>query len=86
MPTPASPHLTLRNLPPDVASKLRAEARRRGASLNQTAVDILRVGLGVAGPRSNGLGRLGGAWSPAEADAFDAAVAFTAEIDEELWR
>lgn len=82
----SSSHLTLRKLPPEVASALRAEARRRGASLNQTAVDILRVGLGVAGPRSNGLRRLAGAWSQEEVQAFDAAIAAAAEIDEELWR
>jgi plasmid stability protein len=82
----ASRHLTLRNVPPEVAQSLRREARRRGASLNQTAVDLLRAGLGVATARSNGLKRLAGTWTPQDLERFEAAVASVEAIDEELWR
>jgi hypothetical protein len=79
-------HLTLRNVPPEVARSLRREARRRGTSLNQTAVDLLRAGLGVSLPRSNGLRRLAGSWSEEELENFSASVAPTEAVDEELWR
>jgi plasmid stability protein len=79
-------HLTLRNVPPEVAQSLQKEARRRGSSLNQTAVDLLRVGLGVATPRSNGLKRLAGSWTQEDLDRFQAGVASTEAIDEEMWR
>ena len=39
--------ITLRNIPPDLAAALDREKRRRGQSLNRTAIDLLRQGLGV---------------------------------------
>jgi hypothetical protein len=86
LPVNAPRHLTLRNVPPEVARSLRREARRRGTSLNQTAVDLLRAGLGVSLPRSNGLRRLAGTWSEEEFERFTAAVAAAETVDEELWR
>ena len=80
-------HLTVRNLPPEVARALAAERQRRGASLNQTVIDLLRQSLGVATPRrSNGLARLAGSWSAQDLDEFEAAVADTETIDDEMWR
>lgn len=78
--------LTIRNVPPDVSEALEREKRRRGESLNQTVIDLLSQGLGVGGPRSNGLGRLAGRWSEAELEEFERAVAAFEEIDDELWR
>ena len=54
-------HLTVRNLPPEVAEALKREKRRRGESLNQTVIELLSQGLGVGEPRSNGLARVAGA-------------------------
>ena len=82
----ASRHLTLRNVPSEVAESLRREARRRGTTLSQTVVDLLRACLGVAATRSNGLKRLAGSWSEEDLERFEAAVAATQAIDEELWR
>lgn len=79
-------HLTLRNVPPEVAQSLQREARRRGTSLNQTAVDLLRAGLGVATSRSNGLRRLAGTWSQVDLDGFEANLVSTEAVDEEMWR
>jgi hypothetical protein len=45
-----------------------------------------RLGVGTVGGRTNGLRRLAGTWSAAEQAAFEAAVAATEQIDEELWR
>ncbi len=81
-------HLTVRNIPKDVAVALAAEKDRRRQSLNQTVIQLLRQSLGV-GPgqkRSNGLARLAGTWTQEEHERFEAAVAVTDQIDEELWR
>lgn len=81
-------HLTIRNVPTDLGKALEKEKKRRGASLNQTVLDVLREGLGV-GPgasRSNGLGRLAGTWTEAERKRFDASVAVVEQIDADLWR
>ena len=78
--------LTIRNLPPAVAEALEREKRRRGASLNQTVIELLSQGLGVGATRSNGLGRLAGRWSEQEFLEFERAVAPFEQVDEELWR
>ena len=78
--------LTIRNVPPELAQALQRERSRRGRSLNQTVIDLLEQQLGVAGVRSNGLGRLAGAWSEDEAGRFDADTAGFERVDDELWR
>lgn len=78
--------LTIRNLPPALAEALEREKRRRGKSLNQTVIELLGQGLGSAGVRSNGLGRLGGGWSEDEFRDFERATAQFEAVDEELWR
>lgn len=84
----AARHLTVRNVPAEISRGLEKERRRRGASLNQTVIELLGQGLGVdwAAGRRNGLHRLAGTWSAAEHTAFEAAVASTEQIDPELWR
>lgn len=77
--------LTIRNLPPPVAQALERERARRGTSLNQTVIDLLSTGLGVGGPRSNGLAALAGRWDEEDLRRFDEAVAPFAEPDPELW-
>lgn len=81
-------HLTIRDLPPDLAQALEEEKRRRGESLNRTVLQLLAqaLGLGSAGRRSNGLARLAGTWTADEYEQFEAAVAATEEIDEDVWR
>jgi plasmid stability protein len=80
-------HLTIRNVPAEVAEALDQERHRLRTSLNQTVIDLLRRALGVAGGRaSNGLASLAGTWTEEELKHFEAAVAVTEQIDEELWR
>ena len=81
-------HLTVRNIPAELASALRAEKERRRKSLNQTVIDLLRQSLGVGSgrTRSNGLAQLAGSWTAEEHAAFETAVALTEEIDDELWK
>ena len=64
------------------------EKRRRGESLNRTVLDLLAQSLGqsATGRRSNGLAKLGGTWSEQQYEQFEAAVASTERIEEELWR
>lgn len=79
-------HLTIRNLPCDLSAALESEKRRRGVSLNQTVIDLLQIGLGVHGPRRNGLARLAGTWSEAEHREFLKQVECLNEIDSEMWK
>ena len=79
-------HLTVRNVPPDLAEALARERDRLKLSLNQTVIELLRHGLGVQRKRSNGLARLAGTWTAEEHEGFEAAIAPFEQIDEELWR
>jgi len=78
--------LTIRNVPPPLAEALEREKHRRGASLNQTVLELLGQGLGVGTHRSNGLGRLAGGWSEEEFQDFEDAVSIFEEIDGDMWR
>ncbi|MDY7096190.1 MAG: hypothetical protein SX243_24715 [Acidobacteriota bacterium] len=78
-------HLTIRNIPEDLAAALEAEKERRQLSLSQTVIELLRHSLGVDQKRGNGLVRLAGRWSAEEQERFEQAVAPFEEIDQELW-
>jgi plasmid stability protein len=78
--------LTVRNLPAALAEALKREKQRRGTSLNQTVIELLEQGLGVTGPRSNGLAEMAGTWSEEDFSAFCDAVSVFDEVDQELWR
>lgn len=79
-------HLTVRDLPPELAEALEREKRRRGDSLNGTVIGLLSQGLGVGTARSNGLAQLAGRWSEEEFRGFEEAVAPFERVDDELWR
>jgi plasmid stability protein len=81
-------HLTIRNLPPEIAEALQKRRQRSKTSLNQTVIELLGRALGMEGQGrpSNGLARLAGTWTEDEHQRFEAAVAVTEQIDEELWR
>jgi len=81
-------YLTIRNIPDELAESIEKERRRRGKSLNQTVIQLLGQSLGVSsqGPRKNGLNALAGTWTSEEHREFEAAIAPTDQIDEELWR
>ena len=79
--------ITIRYVDERLARALQAEKRRRGNSLNQTVLDLLRHALGVDAEdgRSNGLHELAGTWSDAELAEFEDATAVFGQVDEELW-
>ena len=79
-------HLTVRNLPKEVAAALEREKRRRGTSLNQTVVELLRSSLGVSGVRTNGLRRLSGTWTDAQHQEFLKHIQVFETIDADLWK
>lgn len=78
--------LTIRNVPRELDEALQRERARRGLSLNQTVIDLLRQRLGVGVERSNGLARLGGRWNDEELERFGDSVASFERVDEEVWR
>lgn len=81
-------HITIRDIPQELAESIEREKRRRGKSLNQTVIQLLGQSLGVMPqrPRNNGMRRLAGTWTSEEHRQFEAAIAPTEQIDEELWR
>ena len=79
--------LTIRGVSRQLAQALEREKRRRGQSLNQTVLDLLSGGLGDStGGRRNGLAQLAGTWSEQDQREFEAALAFTERIDDEIWK
>jgi len=86
--------LTVRGVDASLERGLRAEAKRRGLSLNRTALQLLRQALGGDSRarsepklgRHTDLDHLAGTWSEEEAAAFDAALVDRRRIDPELWR
>ncbi len=77
--------MTIRNVPPDLDRALQRERVRRGASLNQTVLELLGQGLGVGAPASNGLAMLAGRWTAQEHDRFEEAVGVFEQVDPDVW-
>jgi hypothetical protein len=78
------PNVLLRGLDAATLSRLRADARRRGISVNRLIVETLQRERPGA-EQHDDLDALAGRWSKAEGDAFAAAVAPFSEIDPTLW-
>jgi hypothetical protein len=77
-------NVLLRGLDAATLARLRADARRRGISVNRLIVETLQSRDGAAQTHDD-LDALAGRWSKAEATSFDAAVAPFSEIDRSLW-
>lgn len=83
--------ITLRNLPPDVARKIRQRADKEGVSLNRAVIETLQEGLGIAGKKKgkrlhHDLDFLTGTWSKEECEEFDRALADQRRVDPEIWK
>jgi len=76
-------HLTIRDVPQDLARALEKEKRRRGQSLNETVKQLLRrsLSLEVRGPYSNGLARLAGSWTEEDLVGFEKETAGFEAVD-----
>jgi plasmid stability protein len=72
-------HLTIRNIPPEIADALEKASARSRASLNNTVIELLRRALALRdqGEEKNGLASLAGTWTKEEHERFEAAVAVT---------
>ena len=79
--------LTIRNVSPDLDRALRLEQRRRGTSLNETVLDLLRRSLGLGSGRryDNGLGKLAGTWTDEDLRSMEERMALFEQVDPELW-
>lgn len=77
-------NISLRGLDDPTLSRIKTNARRRKISVNRLIVETLREKY-AGGPAFDDLDILAGAWSRAEASAFEAAVAPFAEIDAATW-
>jgi plasmid stability protein len=77
-------NVLLRGLDSATLSRLRAQARRRGISVNRLIVETLRT-RNAGAETFDDLDALAGTWSKAQAEEFTAAVAPFSEIDAALW-
>ena len=79
--------MTIRGVPPELARALQEECKRRGSSLNQAVLDLLRQALGL-GPHKfdNGLSKFAGQWSAADLAQFELNTSQFEQIDPELWK
>ena len=78
--------MTIRGVPEDLGEALQRERTRRGRSLNQTVLDLLRQRLAIGTTPSNGLASLSGTWSDADLRAFERSTELFETVDEEVWR
>lgn len=81
--------LTLRNLPPHLASAISRRAQERGTSLTRAVISLLEDALGAKqdmGPRFHDLDDLAGSWAREEAAAFEEALREQRAIDQDVWR
>jgi hypothetical protein len=76
---------TLRQIPPALDEALRRKSRQAGKSINQTAIEVLRSGLALAGDsiRHRDLDFMVGSW--VEDAAFDEAIGSQDRVDPKLW-
>jgi len=80
-------HLTIRNVDEDLATALQGERCRRGGSMNETVLNLLRRALGLETQHTyeNGLRALAGTWTDEEFEEFEQATEAFGHIDEEQW-
>ena len=77
-------NINLRGLDASTLSRIRASARRRKLSVNRLIVETLQEHYARGSREFDGLDKLAGTWSRAEAAAFEAAVGPFGEIDARL--
>jgi hypothetical protein len=77
---------TLRQIPPALDEALRRKSRQDGKSINQTAIEVLRSGLALAGDsiQHRDLDFMAGSW--VEDPAFEEAIGSQDRVDAKLWQ
>ncbi len=81
---PEAKHITLRNVGPELARRLKAVSRERGESLNTTVLRLLEHAVGV-NERRERLQRYA-TWTKTDHAEFDAALRAQRVIDAKLWK
>ena len=83
--------VTIRGVEPEVAEKLKSVAAKKGKSVNQLTLEILKKGLGLEKARKfsreyDDLDELFGRWSEEEFKQIQAKLDRERRVDEELWQ
>ena len=82
--------ITLRNLPADLARRIRQTAEEQNTSANKAVIRLLkdRTGSELSKPttRHHDLDALAGRWSKGESRAFDRALARQRSVDDDMWK
>lgn len=83
--------VTIRGVEPEVAEKLKSTAAKKGKSINQLTLDIIKVSLGLKKTKKysreyNDLDHLFGRWSDAEYKDIQDKIDQGRRIDPELWQ
>ncbi len=84
-------NLSVQGLDPQLSERLKAEAERRGVSVNALVMEFVKAGLGFSGARPRrpvytDLDHLAGTWTAQQAEEFLRAQAAFEQIDEEIWK
>lgn len=79
--------ITLRDIPPKLAKRIRSRAKAEKLSLNKTVIKMLgETAEPPPGKIGNRLDEFFGTWTAEEADAFDRHLAEIRTIDPEMWK
>ncbi len=81
--------ITLRNLPPELAKKIRQTAENQGTNINKAVIKLLEEGTEKKKRKRqvhHDLDALAGSWTKEEAMEFDKALALQRTIDPDLWK
>ena len=82
--------MTIRGIPKEVEKKAKAEAQRKGVSLNKAFLSLLERSVGIRRKERkrvyHDLDHLSGKWTREEAEAFNKTLDFQRRVDEDLWK
>jgi len=80
--------ITLRQIPKELETRLRAMAQDSHISLNKTIIGILLKALGLSsgGRKKRNLDDLSGSWDSSVAEEFEKNTAVFERIDPEIWQ
>lgn len=76
--------ITVRNVPADLATRLKAMSKTRGESLNSTILGILRTAAGIDERRAR-LQRYV-TWTREDLEEFEKSLRAQRTIDDKLWK
>ncbi len=83
--------VTIRGIDPEMSDKLKNLSAKKGKSINQLTVEIIKEGLGLSKEKKHtrvydDLDDLFGRWSTEEYEEISTKISKERQIDSELWR